>query len=409
MQSTDVADAKEDDNTGPQKEEVFESEDFNEPDDANVDAPAAREPQEPNGDVIEEQIKPSQAFQIYAGQLFDPKSGLDKKNGGMASRVYDTTQSKDANFESPLQTYKRLQSEIHEFKQSLDTIAERAQKEQENPIRPITQELSQQIGKLWNNVENFRNDARIKSLFDESNSAMLDTVDAHYLFKRLEEFQAQKLDGQRDSDDHKAGNDKRAVFTLYHDGSTNNQSFRMVDIKERLESLESIIGRKPENPTIGDMTRSIEYLSSVLALLSDEGKLEGLVRRAQVLRKRLQEIQAKGHAAIELQITKTKEEKISTLFEMMSRWDEAAKTLPTVVKRLRSVSNLHEESANIVTKVGKLESQNKVIKSTLEANQEMLNEVKTSLAKNAEVMTTNMSTIQDRLNKIQQQMQSLGV
>merc|ERR1712013_306946 len=180
----------------------------------------------------------------------------------------------------------------HSFKQSLDKIAERAAKEQENPIRPITQELSQQIGKLWNNVENFRNDARIKSLFDESNSAMLDTVDAHYLFKRLEEFQAQKLDGQGDSDDHKAG-DKKAVFTLYHDGSTNNQSFRMVDIKERLESLETIIGRKPENPTIGDMTRSIEYLSSVLALLSDESK--------------------------------TMEEKITTLFEMMSRWDEAAK------------------------------------------------------------------------------------
>merc|ERR1712087_492518 len=175
------------------------------------------------------------------------------------------------------------------------------------------------------------------------------------------------------------------------------------------ENLEKIVGPKPDNATIGDMTRSIEYLSSVLALLSDEGKLEGLVRRAQVLRKRLQEIQAKGHAAIELQITKTKEEKISTLFEMMSRWDGAAKTLPTVVKRLRSVSNLHEESANIVTKVGKLESQNKVIKSTLEANQEMLNEVKTSLARNAEVMQQNMSTIQDRLNKIQQQMQSQGV
>lgn len=389
---------------GGQQEEVFESEDFKEADDAKADEPAATEPLEPSEDVIEEQIQPSQAFQIYAGQLFDPKSS----KGGLASRVYDTTQSKDANFESPLQTYKRLQSEIHEFRRSLDTIAERAQKEQENPIRPITQELSQQIDKLWNNVENFRNDARIKSLFDESNSAMLDTVDAHYLFKRLEEFQAQKLGGQSDADDHKAGGDK-AVFTLYHDGSMNNQSFRMGDIKQRLENLETIIGRKPENPTIGDMTRSIEYLSSVLALLSDESKLEGLVRRAQVLRKRLQEIQAKGHAAIELQITKTKEEKITKLFEMMSRWDQAAKQLPTVVKRLRSVSNLHEESADIVDKVGRLESQNEVIKSTLKSNHEMLNEVKASLAKNAEVMTQNMSTIQDRLSKIQQQMQDLGV
>merc|ERR1719361_937458 len=216
----------------------------------------------------------------------------------------------------------------------------------------------------------------LKPLFTEANAAVLDTVDSNYLFKRLEEFQAQKMDGKTDV---KGGVDKgKAVFTLYHDGSVNNQSLRVTDINSRLSNLEAIIGRKPDNAAVGDMTRSIEYLSNVLSLLSDDMKLDALVRRAQVLKKKLQDIQTRGHDAIELQITKTKEEKINKLFDMMTRWDAAALQLPTVVDRLRSVKNVHEESANIVQKVNNLETQNKLIADQLVANKEILGNVQAS-------------------------------
>lgn len=152
------------------------------------------------------------------------------------------------------------------------------------------------------------------------------------------------------------------------------------------------------------MTRSIEYLSSVLSLLSDSDKLQQLVRRAQVLRKKLQEIQAKGHAAIELQITKTKEEKINKLFDMMTRWDQAALQLPTIVNRLRSIKNLHEESANIVQKVNRLQTQNKMIQKSLESNQQILQNVTKSLSENASTMQNNINLIQQRLNKINEKL-----
>merc|ERR1712115_444819 len=129
---------------------------------------------------------------------------------------------------------------------------------------------------------------------------------------------------------------------------------------------------------------------------------EQLVRRAHDLRKKLQEIQSKGHGAIELQITKTKEEKIKKMFDMMTRWDQAALQLPTIVSRLRSVKNLHEESANVVQKVNRLETQNKLIQKSLESNKNMLQNVEKSLSKNAETMQKNMQLIQERLNKIQQ-------
>jgi len=405
-----VADVFEPDSIDENGVECFESQDFREEevkaepvdDEEEEEKPKKTDP-DPN--VIEERIQPSEAFQIYAGQLFDPQAGSIRKT----TRSYGTSNSKDANFESPLQTFKRLEYEIEDFRKRLDDIAKRAKQERRNPVKQVTQDLNRQLGNLWSNVENFKNDAMIKPLFTEANAAVLDTVDSNYLFKRLEEFQAQKMDGKSEVDSKGRGDKGKAVFTLYHDGSVNNQSYRVSDINSRLSNMEAIIGRKPDNAAVGDMTRSIEYLSSVLALLSDDLKLDALVRRAQVLRKKLQEIQSRGHDAIELQITKTKEEKINKLFDMMTRWDAAALQLPTVVDRLRSVKNVHEESANIVQKVNNLETQNKLIADQLSANRDLLGNVQASLAQNANLMAKNMKTIQDRMDRVQESMKKLGI
>jgi len=392
------------------EEEVFDSEDFKQKDDAKndeaEDAVNEQAQQDADPNVIDERIVPSKAFQIYAGQIYDPSS-LPQQSG-QAMRVYDNTEKMDTRFESPLQTYKRLQFEINEFQEKLQQIASKAKKEQQDPTKQITQQLSKELTDLWSNVAAFQNDPQIAGLFAEANSAMLDTVSADYLFKRLQEFQAQKLDSddqkQNQQQQQPQNGDNKAVFTLYHDGSMNHQSYRMKEISERLATLEKIIGPKPDTPTVGDMTRTVEYLSNVLSLLSDDFKLEALVRRAHKLRKQLGEIQTKGHEAIEIQITKTKEEKINKLFEMMTRWDQAALQLPTIVSRLRSIKNLHEESANIVEKVNRLDTQNKLIQQTLESNKNILASVQQSLQENAQTMQNNMKLIQERLQKITQKL-----
>eukprot|EP01084_Bolivina_argentea_P066786 121764_1 len=394
------------------QEDVFESEDFNEIEEVKDRNDDQKQIDAQSMGVIEEEITPSKAFQIYAGQLYDPQSlqnnkgNKDENHLMQSSRIYDTTQSSDSKFESPLQTYKRLQFEIDEFKQRLDQIALKAKKDQQDPTKQITQQLSQQLGNLWSNVEAFKNDPQIASLFAEANSALLDTVDANYLFKRLQQFQAQTMNGDESGKENEKA---KAVFTLYHDGTMNNESYRMTELNQRLSNLERVIGPKPDNAIVGDMTQSIEYLSSILELLSDDMKLDGLVRRASVLRKKLQEIQAKGHAAIELQITKTKEEKINKLFDMMTRWDQSALQLPKVVARLRSIKNLHEESANVVHKVNRLEVQNKLIESSLQSNMNILKNVQTSLSQNAQTMQNNMKLIEERLGAIQQNMHRLNL
>ena len=88
--------------------------------------------------------------------------------------------------------------------------------------------------------------------------------------------------------------------------------------------------------------RSIEFLDKRLSLLGDEARMDALTRKAETIRKSLQDYNSKAYQSIDEQITKTKEEKIEKMFDMMTRWDQAAVQLPTVVGRLRSLKNLHE-------------------------------------------------------------------
>ncbi len=137
---------------------------------------------------------------------------------------------------------------------------------------------------------------------------------------------------------------EKAVFTLYHDGSVNSKSYQMAEIEQRLSNLENVLGPPPENAAVGDMMRSVEFLTKRLDLLSDENRMEQLVRRAKTLKQALSDIQSNFKTTMEDQITKTKEPKINKMFEIMERWDSSAQALPAIVQRLTDLKNLHHVS-----------------------------------------------------------------
>ena len=74
-----------------------------------------------NEDVVSEKTEPIKAFERFGGKVFDPSQPIGKQ----PAQVYDATRKEDAKFESPLQKFKRLKSEIAEFKGELDDIAAR--------------------------------------------------------------------------------------------------------------------------------------------------------------------------------------------------------------------------------------------------------------------------------------------
>jgi len=272
-----------------------------------------------------------------------------------------------------------------------------------DPTKNIVHHLNEEISKLWYNVEEFKSNPQLSSLFVENNSNLSDNVDPNHLFKKLRELQS------RQGNTNTNNNNNRPNVTLYHDGAITNKSFHMKELEDRLQLLEKIVGPSPENPSVGDMMASVEYLNARLELISDEMKLDNLVRRAANLRKELQTIQQKTSQQIEDQITKAKEEKINRMFDVMERWDQASLQLPTIISRLHSLKILHEESADGIQKLHNLESQQKLIQQTLENNKQLLTKVSQSLSENAKLMSSNIQSFDTRISQIQEKMKNMGL
>jgi len=201
----------------------------------------------------------------------------------------------------------------------------------------------------------------------------------------------------------------RAVFTLYHDSNALTRAFHLKEIEERIQSLEKIIGPTPENASTADMLTSVEYLNRRLELLSDDMKLESLIRRVQTLRKELQAIQSKASQQIEDQITKTKEEKIEKMSEMMQQWDPACLELPTVITKLQNLKPIHEASADIIEKIYSLETQQKLIQQTLENSRQVIDKIADSLTDNRNTMANNVQGFERRILEIQNKMKKFGL
>jgi len=264
---------------------------------------------------------------------------------------------------------------------------------------------------MWGNVEQFKNNVYLTPLFKEAQASMIGTVDSKYLLKRLQEFQ------MGDSFTNKSGkvpstqtqSSSQAALTLYHDGSMDSRWYRLKEISERLNTLESLVGPAPENMSNvkGGMNRNVEYLAKRLELLCDQNRLSTLKRRVDALKEACKDIKSVTQSTLEEQITKSKEHKINQMFEMMERWDQASHALPAIVNRLRALQNLHQESADMLHKVNGLESQQHLIAQTLEENAQLLQQVSENLSENSKTMQANAQSVDQRITQLQQQIQKL--
>ena len=80
---------------------------------------------------------------------------------------------------------------------------------------------------------------QLASLFAEANATMLETVDASYLMKKLQQFQSES---QKNGSSNNNDGSNVATLTLYSDGNVNSHGFRTKEIEDRLTNLEKIIG-----------------------------------------------------------------------------------------------------------------------------------------------------------------------
>jgi len=106
-----------DTNVNPQ--EYFTTDDFTNDEKKVEKQPQVLKEETENADVIEEYIEPIKSFESYAGKRFDPTQPININND---HEIYENKPKNQLHFESPLQKYQRLQSEMIELTKQFDEI-----------------------------------------------------------------------------------------------------------------------------------------------------------------------------------------------------------------------------------------------------------------------------------------------
>jgi hypothetical protein len=267
------------------------------------------------------------------------------------------------------------------------------------------------------------------------------TVGSSFLFKKLKALEAAAAEGKLPPPSGAGGDDAGAVtFTLFHGASAaERKAVRMEELNGRLAHLERVIlgsgsdetgapaGAAEEakadeekeyakpgsldvsgamagvSDTRKGMLGNVEMLWRRLDLLTDSGRLKQLQRRAETLKRNLDDISLDTKGVAEDEITKSKEKKIDDMFDTLQRWDalNVQEVLPKVIDRLKALQVLHGESADVFDKVEALATQQELIKGTLSDNKKLLETVSKSLGENAKLMADNLDSIEKRMAALQ--------
>merc|ERR1712137_1502235 len=101
------------------------------------------------------------------------------------------------------------------------------------------------------------------------------------------------------------------------------------------------------------------------------------------------------------------QEKVNEIYTLMQKWDDAASQLPTVIGRLQSLKELHEQSAAVVLRAQAIDAEHTQVMTSLSSNASALEKVQKSMAENTEVMQRNVEALEKRMAELAQKMSQL--
>jgi len=194
------------------------------------------------------------------------------------------------------------------------------------------------------------------------------------------------------------------VYELYYKPGQTHDSTKEAELQARLAKLESIVGnveqsgacsslllsscplhltcvntnKKKTMQLIGrNLTDHIEELEDKLRSMTPE-KIDVIKKKVKELNTDLDKVtDPKKHSP-----SAETERRVTELLEKTEKWDHVAHAIPTLVERLRSLKQLHQEAAAFSDTLGQVSSEQGVIAEALATQDQLLKTVraKTRLA-----------------------------
>jgi len=337
---------------------------------------------DPSDAVNQFEINAKDAHDAFNGKYLNGRfanfaDGSVKARGYVQHGIYQNYAEHSE--ETPIERYKRLMAELKELEGEFhQTSTENLTKEETENLNALVQhiqKLQDQTSKVYG----------AKFLFNgEETSQFLTKLAAS-------KQEAKKSNGSaNNSDTFKLFINPVTAATV---GNASSAALQLSEMEQKVAKLENLVGLNEQQPADSkSLIASLEQLTTRLNLL-DGTNLEHIDMKLANVLARLNTINEKKTTVDE----QDKQNKAVELFEMMSRWETMAANLPIIQQRLIALNELHQQAFQFSSTLSHYEAEQQALKTSLDTNEQLLKQLKTTFQSNLESLKTQLATIDQKL------------
>lgn len=306
--------------------------------------------------------------------------------------------------ESPLQRFKRLETELNALKNDLtemDKFASEEDKKQLIDFDPIN--LSRQVDELQN---------KVKTLHLETIGAKVDInklnnkAKKDLLYDNLNALKKELVKNEKSGNDSSKTDDSSIVFKLFTDLEQSDlaRANKLSELNQRLANLEVVFGAG--NADVNE--RKISKLCNNIENKSILGLVENLNTKISLVDKKSLEqtesrLQAINHRVNQLKEKKTlvedqeKLSRVNELYTMITKWKDTAALVPSIVNRLGALHEIHQKAFEFPSTLSRLSVEQESIKKSLNTSTDVLKNLETNFETNLVSIKKNFDLLNERI------------
>lgn len=238
--------------------------------------------------------------------------------------------------ETPIEKYRRLQCEMNELMNEVGEYNE------SSTISKSDKQNYEAVSIVVNNANKVLCSLRIE-LSGDTETVAAPTDEMQKLLMQVEGFQKNKASSV--SSDKKAMDAKDCL----------DQSKRIAELEKRLHNLETVIGRNPQkvarmvsamDTVNGTLLESVQKISTNAALLQP-AQLDSIESRISALTAKLGTVNEKTSKLNKSNDHRSDNDKVLELYNIVKATNQFAKLLPDMLKRMRTLEDLHKYGKNL--------------------------------------------------------------
>ncbi|XP_055906485.1 dynactin subunit 2 [Eupeodes corollae] len=338
--------------------------------------------EEPSTEFIQYiHILKQDSFGKFKGKQFESREDFSDRIDKKYRKGYETMCTDyDREKETPVEKCRRLQSEMNDLLEELDSMRNEKKVDQEE------RESYDAVATIISTAKKVIDSLRLEQVLGQEHAGA-GSPEVDKLIKQVEEY---KTSG---------------VLTAYKLPNVDlAASARVAKLEHRLHELEKAVGVNPEKLSrlavstgTSNLIEAVRQLSTKAALLQPN-QLSQIETRLVNLAGKMDAVAEKSSGSAD---DAKRDQKVCELYDIAKRTEGIAEILPDIIERMQALESLHKYAMNFAKIIAEVEETQSSICRSLANNKTLLTSVQETFANNLENVNKEVNKLETRINAIQ--------